>query len=131
MIYLPDTTSQLYYLIYSLLFGVLSFIVYDFLRFFRVLISRSGFTLFSDVLFFIITAYTFTIFTLTYGYGVFRYYAIMGSCAGFALALLTIGRLSYYLEQKFAYITRKVLAKALKNLKYVLYNICVIFHIGG
>lgn len=131
--YLPNFQIQTKYFFYSILLGVLIGIIYDFLRVIREAIwyGRKPKFYISDILIFIIAAFLFEIYTLAYGYGQIRYYALLGMCLGFILYLNTFGcitfrfehGLSFFMNLPFIFFT-----KALKNLKILVYNQYVVFN---
>lgn len=132
MTYLPTYTIQTQYFIYSLILGLVIGIAYDILRAIReaVEFNRKPKFYFTDILIFIIAAFLFEIYTLAFGYGEIRGYALLGMTLGFILYLLTFGYVSYRFEKRFAYVMNVPLiffTKTLKKLYLLLYNYCVIF----
>lgn len=132
MTYLPTYSIQTQYFFYSIILGVIIGIIYDVLRAVREAIEyqRSPKFYFSDILIFIIAAFLFEAYTLAYGYGQIRGYALLGTGLGFLLYINTFGALLYHLEKTFAFIMNIPVIffiKTLKNLYLLLYNNCVIF----
>ncbi len=84
MTYFPTITVQTQYFFYSLLLGAGLGFIYDVLRSVRIAVrdeKRARFY-FSDVLIFVIAVFLFEIFTVSFGYGVVRYYALSGVFLG-------------------------------------------------
>ncbi len=132
MTYLPTYTIQTQYFLYSLILGLIVGVIYDVLRAIReaVEFQRKPKFYLTDILIFIIAAFLFEIYTLAFGYGQIRGYALLGMGLGFMLYLHTLGAVSYRIEKTFAYIMNIpvfFLIKTLKNLYLLVYNGCVIF----
>ena len=132
MTYLPTYSIQTQYFLYSLILGIIIGVIYDILRAVREAVSyqRKPRFYLSDVLIFIIAAFLFEIYTLAYGYGQIRGYALLGMGLGFVFYINTFGLVSYHIEKTFAFIMNIPVIffiKTLKNLYLLLYNNCVIF----
>ena len=144
MTYLPTISIQTHYFLYSLCLGCIIGIIYDVLRLFREMGNwgRKPHFYLSDILIFIIAAFLFEIYTISFGYGKIRYYALLGSFLGFVIYINTLGSLTFSIEKRFArglhWIIHKLFrifvlkplfffVKVLKKLKSILYNILVMF----
>lgn len=132
MTYLPTYSIQTQYFLYSLILGLIIGVVYDVLRAIReaVEFQRKPKYYLTDILIFVIAAFLFEIYTLAFGYGQIRGYALLGMGLGFTLYLHTLGAVSYRIEKTFAYIMNIPVIffiKTLKNLYLLVYNSCVVF----
>ncbi len=132
MTYLPTYSIQTQYFFYSLLLGVIVGVIYDLLRIVREAFEyqRNPRFYVTDILIFVVAAFTFEIYTLAFGYGEIRGYALFGMCLGFTIYLNSFGVLSFRLEKAFAFIMNMPLiffTKTLKNLYLLVYNGCVVF----
>lgn len=144
MTYLPTISIQTHYFLYSLCLGCIIGIIYDVLRLFREMgnLGRKPHFYISDILIFIIAAFLFEIYTISFGYGKIRYYALLGTFLGFVIYVNTLGSLTFAIEKRFARVLHWIFhklfdffvlkplffsQKVLKKLKSILYNNLVMF----
>ncbi len=132
MTYLPTYSIQTQYFLYSLILGLIVGIIYDLLRAIREAFEyqRKPRFYLTDILIFVVAAFGFEIYTLAFGYGEIRWYALFGMFLGFTIYLNTLGAISFYIEKTSAFIMNMPLiffTKTLKNLYLQVYNSCVVF----
>lgn len=132
MTYLPTYTIQTHYFIYSLILGLIIGIIYDALRLIRETVNYNKKPKFylSDILIFVIAAFLFEIYTLAFGYGEIRGYALLGMILGFTFYFYTFGSVFYRMEKRIAFIMNIPIIffiKTLKKLHLLVYNCCVVF----
>ncbi len=122
--YFPTITVQTQYFLYSLLLGAGLGFIYDVLRSVRIAVrdeKRARFY-FSDVLVFVIAVFLFEIFTVSFGYGVVRYYALSGVFLGALFYLNTIGLITVKIERKIAKLYQKLIGFFIVKPIHLLYN---------
>ncbi len=126
--YLPTLSAQTQYFLYSLVLGLLIGAVYDFMRAIRISVyyGRKAKFYFSDVLIFVFTAFVFELYTISFGYGKIRYYAILGMLLGFIFYINTIGSVTLKIETVNSKVTHKILLFFIVKPIFILYNDLVV-----
>ncbi len=121
--------------LFSLLWGVYIYLVYELLHFVRIVFNeRKAVTLICDILFMIISAIFMFIFSLAYNFGQLRIYMLLGALISFIILKITLGRLTVVLFKKiysiFSIILKKIIKifqkltnKLLKLRSFLVYNL--------
>lgn len=108
--------SQYICFLYSLVLGVSLGIVYDLFKLDRLLFKRSKiFLFFSDILFWLISAFLIFTFCVIFSNGQIRGYIVLGTLLGFVIYRLTLSKLIFLLVNPL-----KKLVKKLNNRYYKL-----------
>lgn len=132
MEYIHGLLTQGRMFLFSLGFGFLLGFLYDFFRFFRLLVNRSrGFTVFADIFYFLLSTLLTFFFLLVLDGGRVRLYSLGGELAGFLIYYFSFGviagavfeRISNALKSIFAVILLPVKFLFTKNNK-VVNNLC-------
>lgn len=132
--------AQTVYFLYSLLFGVILSVMYDFVRIMRFCsINRKWQIILSDIVYFIICSFLTVLFALPFNKGGVRGFVLFGESLGFLTYRFTIGQVlaPFYctligfftkIMQKSCKILRLFFNKLLKACILVVYNISVKIH---
>ena len=108
--------SQYICFLYSLVLGVSLGIVYDLFKLDRLLFKRSKiFLFFSDILFWLISAFLIFTFCVIFSNGQIRGFIVLGTLLGFVIYRLTLSKLIFLLVNPL-----KKLVKKLNNRYYKL-----------
>ena len=108
--------SQYICFLYSLVLGVSLGIVYDLFKLDRLLFKRSKiFLFFSDILFWLISAFLIFTFCVIFSNGQIRGFIVLGTLLGFIIYRLTLSKLIFLLVNPL-----KKLVKKLNNRYYKL-----------
>ncbi len=109
MDYIQGLSVQTEIFLLSLGFGFLLGILYDVFRTLRLIISRSpGFTLFMDILYFVISAFLVFFFNLVVDEGKIRLYVLTGDLLGWLIYYLSLGEISVRISNNIILSARKV-----------------------
>lgn len=122
MTYFPTITVQTHYFMFSVVLGLGIGVIYDLLRGIRIALRNDAKVYVSDILIFIIAVFLFEIFTISFGYGVIRYYALLGVFLGIVFYINTIGLLSVKFEKKIAKLCQKLMRFFIVKPICLLYN---------
>lgn len=122
--YFPTITVQTHYFMFSVVLGLGIGVIYDLLRGIRIALRNDAKAkvYVSDILIFIIAVFLFEIFTISFGYGVIRYYALLGVFLGIVFYINTIGLLSVKFEKKIAKLCQKLMRFFIVKPICLLYN---------
>ncbi len=101
MDYIQGLSSQTEIFLLSLGFGFLLGILYDLFRTLRLIISNSsGFTVFADVMYFLVCAFLVFCFNLVVDSGKIRLYVLLGDLLGWLIYYFSFGEISVKLGNK-------------------------------
>ncbi len=104
-------------------FGVIFGALYDFFRFFRLLLKNKIICFILDFVYMIIISLLFFINLLGFNNGMVRYYYVVLSLSGFLLYVFTVFKLTEKIEKPVCLIIRKSFKKVLHSIKKVYYNL--------
>lgn len=112
------------FLIAGILFGM----IYDVLRFFRLIFPGKRATFVFDLLFFIIISPVMFLLLLSYNNGRVRVFYFTAALIGFLVYILTVYRITGIFERGIASFIRKIMKKCLKSFKKVLQKIKKVYY---
>lgn len=99
--------------LWSLLWGVYIYLVYEALHFVRIMLGeRKAVTIICDLLFMVVSDIFMFIFSLAYNFGQLRIYMLIGAFLSFVFLKLTVGRLILTIFKWFY----KLISRISKNL---------------
>ncbi len=108
MDYIQGLSVQTEIFLLSLGFGFLLGIFYDIFRTLRLVISRSaGFTVFMDILYFVLCAFLVFFFNLVLDEGKIRLYVLLGDLLGWLIYYFSLGEISVRLSNSIILSVRK------------------------
>ena len=108
--------------------GILFGVVYDILRFFRLIFPGKRAVFVLDLLFFFIISPVMFLLLLSYNNGQVRAFYFTVAFFGFIIYILTIYRLTGVFERGIAAFIRKIIKKCLKSFKKVLQKIKKVYY---
>ena len=86
-------TQQCMFFVYSILLGIVTGIIYDFFRIFRVALRHNAVAVFfEDLLFCLIVSIMLILFIFCENYGIVRWFSFLGWMGGFYIYRQTVGR---------------------------------------
>ncbi len=101
MDYIQGLSAQTEIFLLSLGFGFLLGILYDIFRTLRLIISgSSGFTVFADVVYFLVCAFLVFCFNLVVDSGKIRLYVLLGDMLGWMIYYFSFGEISIKLSNR-------------------------------
>ncbi len=110
MDYIQGLSEQTEIFFLSLGFGFLLGVVYDVFRVVRLIISRSAwFTVFMDILYFLICAFLIFSFNLVVDSGKIRVYVLLGDMLGWFIYYFSLGAITARLSNKFVSSARRLM----------------------
>lgn len=124
MDYIQGLSVQTEIFLLSLGLGFLLGIIYDVFRTLRLIISRSaGFTVFMDILYFILCAFLVFFFNLIVDEGKIRLYVLLGDLLGWMIYYFSFGEISIKLSNRIVLSSRKVFRAVSKPFLRVGYRV--------
>ncbi len=109
MDYIQGLSAQTEIFLLSLGFGFLLGILYDIFRTLRLVISRSpSFTVFMDILYFVLCAFLIFCFNLVIDSGKIRLYVLLGDLLGWMIYYFSFGEISIRISNMSVLLVRKV-----------------------
>ena len=103
-------------------------VIYDVLRFFRLIFPGKQAAFVFDFLFFIIISPLFFLLLLSYNNGLVRVFYFTAAFFGFVTYIVTIYRITGVLERGIALVFRKLIKKCLKSFKKVLQKVKKVYY---
>ena len=124
MDYIQGLSAQTEIFLLSLGFGFLLGILYDIFRTLRLIISgSSGFTVFMDVLYFVMCGFLVFFFNLIVDDGKIRLYVLSGDLLGWLIYYFSLGEISIRISNRIISLSRRITKAFLKPFLYVVYRI--------
>lgn len=103
-------SSQEQILFYSILFGMLLGMIYDFFRIIRLVHStKQKLLFFQDIVYFLICGFLTFLFLLVVNYGQSRFFIIAGELIGWCIYNLTVGKVTYIIFKFMFGVCKKIL----------------------
>lgn len=103
-------------------------VIYDFFRFFRLVLKNKKAEYLLDFLFFFLISPIIFLFLLAYNNGQVRVFYFTAVLLGYLVYLLTLYRLTGYIFRPVAGVLRCVIKKCIKSLKKVLQSINKVYY---
>jgi len=120
MEYIHGLLTQGRMFLFSLGFGFLLGFLYDFFRFFRLLVNRSrGFTVFADIFYFLLSTLLTFFFLLVLDGGRVRLYSLGGELAGFLIYYFSFGVIAGAVFERISNAFKSIFAVILLPVKFL------------
>lgn len=124
MDYIQGLSVQTEIFLLSLGFGFLLGILYDVFRTLRLVISRTaGFTVFMDILYFLLCAFLVFFFNLIVDEGKIRLYVLLGDMLGWLIYYFSLGEISVRVSNRIILSSRKLFGVVSKPFIRIVYRL--------